>query len=239
MPPGSAGTPSSKRTGSVSRGVDHQQHQVAAAGVEPLGRQVHLLGRGEVHEAGRLQRRRPTAPSDSAVRQSAGSMRCTKTSGATLRSCLHGEDDRSRIAREFRASPRRRPRESPLYAELAAAVADDDGDPRLPGGPAAASSSRCCCSARSPSLGGPGGSGGVARRDPGGRRPDPRDDAQPRSPRPTSRPAARRWSPRSATSRARSASSRRVPRPGCASIPTATATSSTAARSGRAAPSTW
>ena len=59
-PPGSAGTPSSNRTGSVSRaGIDDEQDEIAAARVEPLGRQVHLLGRGEVHEAGGLQRRRP------------------------------------------------------------------------------------------------------------------------------------------------------------------------------------
>ena len=68
-------------------GVDDEQHQVAAAGVERLRRQVHLVRRGQVHEP---DRRPGTAAAPRrrrrAARQAAGSMRCTRTSGATLRS---------------------------------------------------------------------------------------------------------------------------------------------------------
>ena len=46
------------RVGQPGR-IHDQQHQVAAAGVEPLGGQVHLLGGGQVHEAHVVQGRRP------------------------------------------------------------------------------------------------------------------------------------------------------------------------------------
>jgi hypothetical protein len=41
------------------RRVHDQQHEVPAVGVQPLRGQVHLVGRGEVDEADRLQRRWP------------------------------------------------------------------------------------------------------------------------------------------------------------------------------------
>ena len=172
--------------------VDDEQHQVAAArdrGAAPAGAPARASTgartRAESRDGGR------TAPSVRAARQAAGSMRCTSTSGATLRSCLHGRTTTGAGSRRSSAaSPRRRRRRTrPLYAEFAAAVADDDdvldfllGLPR---------------DKQQPMLlfGAIAFLGGV-RRDPTScspriredARPDPGDDARPASRRPT-RPA--------------------------------------------------
>ena len=244
MPPGSAGTPGleADRVGQPRR-VDHQQHQVAPARVEPLRRQVHLVGRGEVHETDVVQRRRPHAlrrrarPARRPARRGGGGRRepscdpacMATTTGAGSRGSS-AASSRPRPAAAFPAvrrarGRRRRRRRRPRLP--AATCPRAEQQPMLLFGAVAV-----------PRTASPAGPDELRARDPGRRRPDPRDDARPRSPRPTSRPGAPRWSRRSATSTGRSAWSRSVRRPACASIPTATATSSTAGRSARAAPST-
>ena len=57
MPSGSVGTPGSQRTRRGQPcGIDAQQHQVGAAGVQPVRRQMHLLRRREVDEPVRAER---------------------------------------------------------------------------------------------------------------------------------------------------------------------------------------
>jgi enamine deaminase RidA (YjgF/YER057c/UK114 family) len=51
---GDTGFPANGR--GQSCGVDAEQHQIGPAGVEPVGRQMHLLGRGQVYEPVRLKR---------------------------------------------------------------------------------------------------------------------------------------------------------------------------------------
>ena len=109
MPAGSPGTPGSSahRVGEPG-GVDHQQDDVAPAGEQPLRRQVHLLGRRQVHEPGVGQRRRGERAGRRAVRHSGGVVRCSRTGELTPASQPHGRDS---MPGDERDQPgRRRPR---------------------------------------------------------------------------------------------------------------------------------
>ena len=223
------------------RGIDHEQHQVAAAREEPPARA------GAPARAWRGARTRPTPATAAAprrrsraARQAAGSMRCTKTSGATLRSCLHGGSttgagsrrELPRLRAEAAAAARRRcTRNSPPPSPTTTPILDFLAGPA--DGPG---SSRCCCSARCAFLDGPPDrSAGAARARSGT----------------TATGSARRCSPRSTQTNeparcaalvtalgrhrgpARTGRGRVVGRRS-ASTPTATATSSTAGRLGAA-----
>ena len=144
------------------------------------------------------------------------------------------DDDLTRIAAGYRRfAEEDAVVSSPLYAALATGVADDEDDPRLPrrapGGP---SGSPCCCSPRCSTC-------SAVPGDPGELHRLVRDDGRPLRATMLSRATQTNEPARCAALLpvlaalpGPLASSRWAPRPGSASTPTATATSTTAGRVG-------
>ena len=244
MPPGSAGTAGlephrigqpgrDRRPAAPGHGGPGRAARPAGA-PDPAWRGARTRRRPATAAAPRRRQGRPPGGRLDEVHEDVGSHPAILPAWATTTGAGSRGEFRSFTAAAAAAS-------SPLYAELAAAVADDDGDPRLPrwtcpgrGAAADAALRRD----RLPRTARPRAPTSCTPRLRDDGRPDPRDDAHPVHPDQRAGPV-RRAAHGARRHRGPGRPGRgRVRRPASASIPTATATSSTAGRSARAAPST-